>query len=389
MTGATFKLVMLLLLALGVAGGAAVLAHSLGEGPRPDGDPAQGGAPRPALPPQAGGAAAARPGQPRPAAEGVPLTLKSERQRYRRGETIDLLLGVTNPGKKDFECLRPPLNILANLEVTGPDGKKVAPVLNPREAIASLPASSGFERALFIVGPGQTSWIADALRWVNVPRADTGTYIRRGYFPMDTVGRYRLRVRLGKAVSNELTIQILGDEGLAESKAIEVRQVEFRTVVEQKCPVPPAGGRQHLYLGLRLTNRGQAPLLFNRYDTLRSALSSADGTALEVKMGQRLRSYIPAPVLVAPGKTETVLRSPQLEWLPDGKTLRLKGPDGAGGFWYADGLRPGKYLVRFEYENTPETQARLPRSSRFQPGPGQSFWLGKATTYVVAFEIAP
>jgi RNA polymerase sigma factor (sigma-70 family) len=374
MNGTTLRLVLLLLLAAGVAG--AVLAGGPGSGPGPDDLPAQAA--------KAGGAA---PQRPRPAGDGPELTLRSERQQYRPGEAIDLRLGVTNHGKEDFACLRPPLDVLANLEVTGPDGRKMAPVPNPPAAVATLPQRSPFESGSFIVGPGQTAWVSDCLRWINQARAETGAYVRRGYYPMEAPGTYRLRIRLGKATSNELVLKVLGNEGLAESPAVRANEVDFQTVAEAKCPLPAPGGKQPLYLGLRITNRGAAPLWFNKYDTLRPALTTADGREVPFRGGQRLRSFVPAPVLVGPGKAETVLRCPYLEWLPDGKVPRLRGPDGAGGFWYFDGLRPGKYRVRFEYENTEARQALLRLAQGERPGPGQRFWLGKVTTAAAEFEI--
>src|SRR5205085_7288976 len=119
---------------------------------------------------------------------------------------------------------------------------------------------------------------------------------------------------------------------------------------------------------------------FNKRDTLRPILLAADGKALDVRQGQRLRSFIPAPLLVGPGKTETILRCAHLEWLADRKTLRLRGPDGSGGFWYCDGLQPGKYVIHFEYENTEAATAALLQLERMKPAKGQSFWLGKVVT---------
>src|SRR5262249_21734704 len=59
-----------------------------------------------------------------------------------------------------------------------------------------------------------------------------------------------------------------------------------------------------------------------------------------------------------------------LEGANDGKSCRLIWTDDTGWVWYFDGLGPGKYLLRFEYENTRE-----------------KFWIGKAATNGVKFEI--
>jgi hypothetical protein len=50
----------------------------------------------------------------------------------------------------------------------------------------------------------------------------------------------------------------------------------------------------------------------------------------------------------------------------------LAWSDRTGFLWSFDGVGPGKYLLRFEYENTK----------------GEKFWTGKATTNDIEFEIA-
>src|SRR5205814_5999170 len=92
-----------------------------------------------------------------------------------------------------------------------------------------------------------------------------------------------------------------------------------------------------------------------------------------------------------PGQTQTVLRTAHLEWRKVGKalTLFLSGPDGSGGMWQFEELVPDKYRLSFTYECTDKMAANyLAIAKDFQPGPGESFWLGKATTAAVEFEIA-
>jgi RNA polymerase sigma factor (sigma-70 family) len=370
MTTTKLPYVLALLLAIGLIGAGAALG--LGRGP--EAGPEIAAADVQQAQPQDGGALLKK-------GDDLQLILGAARKAYRAGEPIDLTLTIKNNRKEDFTGLRSTLQNLAGLEVTGPDDKRLAPILNPVEI--------EFGNGAFSVGPGQAATLADELRWINVAKAPTGRYFRHSYYPMDAPGTYRLRYRLAGATSNEAIVQVLGKAGVAESQAVRVNQVDFQTAVEQKCPVPAVGGRQHLYLGLRITNQSGKPLLINVYDTLRPMLQAADGKAIPTQWGQRLRSFVPAPVLVGPGKTETVLRCPSLEWLPDGKTLRLKGPDGAGGFWFVEGLRPGKYLIHFEHENTADTQAVLLRSLQPRPAEGQSYWMGKVVTRAATFEIFP
>jgi WD40 repeat protein len=81
-----------------------------------------------------------------------------------------------------------------------------------------------------------------------------------------------------------------------------------------------------------------------------------------------------APLRIGAGRTATVFRSGRVEWLPDDKALRLRGPDGAGGMWHFIGLVPGKYLLSITYDNKAHDH-------------GHPFWVGKAQTEEVAFTI--
>jgi hypothetical protein len=193
---------------------------------------------------------------------------------------------------------------------------------------------------------------------------------------------------VGKVKTEAVPFEVLESRvGLKESKAVRVNGVDFQAVVEPKAPAPPPGGRQPLDLGLGVTNPGEGLLRFNLFDTLRPELQTADGKPLELAH-QRLRSFVPLPMLAGPGKTETVLRHSNLEWLPGGKALRLKGPDGAGGTWHFDGLVPGKYLLRFEYASTREALDTFLRLKGWVEK-RLSFWLGQVTTAEVEFEITP
>src|SRR5262249_47098163 len=113
----------------------------------------------------------------------------------------------------------------------------------------------------------------------------------------------------GRKVHTEaVAFEVLGgDAGLKRSGPERASGVEFQAAVEPQVPVPAAGGRQALDLGLRLTNGGDGTLLFNLFDTLWVSLRSADGKEFK-RAGGRLRTAPAAPVLVGPGKTETVSR---------------------------------------------------------------------------------
>src|SRR5262249_261665 len=143
---------------------------------------------------------------------------------------------------------------------------------------------------------------------------------------------------------------------------------------------------QTIDVGFRLGNRGDKPLAFNLFETLRPALKSADGKTVE-RGEVRKRTAPPPPVVVGPGKTETIVRQARLVWTGPGKTMSSIIPGVSDGAWQFGGLVPGKYLLSFEYDNSEELLAQFLRHRPTVLEEGQSFWTGKVVTNDVEFEI--
>ena len=123
---------------------------------------------------------------------------------------------------------------------------------------------------------------------------------------------------------------------------------------------------------MRFTNRGDKPLTFSVFDTIRPTLKTADGKALRVDGGRDDAARRLEPIVVAAGKSESVRWRARLESPIDGKSFRLSWTDGTGMSWYFDDVRSGKYVLSFEYAYTKE---------------GDKFWAGKATTNDVEIEV--
>src|SRR5262249_8846742 len=139
---------------------------------------------------------------------------------------------------------------------------------------------------------------------------------------------------VGKVRTPPVEFEVLNSRaGLNESKAVRARGVDFQTVGDPQRPAPAPGGRQSIDLGFAITNPTDKTLVFNLYDTLWPVLKSAGGKPFECTK-RRLRTAPALPVLVAPGKVETVLYRAGLVRLPDGQTLRLFVPDVSGRTWY-------------------------------------------------------
>jgi RNA polymerase sigma factor (sigma-70 family) len=174
---------------------------------------------------------------------------------------------------------------------------------------------------------------------------------------------------------------------LAASKAVQVDDIEFQAVVEPRRPGPAApGGQQAIDFGLRITNPTKKPFLFD-LNTVGPILESADGKAFELACGAR-ETLFAAPMLLEPGTGQTVLWRALIQWPQGAQTLRLGYIDGTSFAGHFDGLRPGKYRLRFRYETTRESAERLSKAIGNTPK-GLSIWIGKATTEAVAFEIVP
>src|SRR5262249_62387815 len=93
------------------------------------------------------------------------------------------------------------------------------------------------------------------------------------------------------------------------------------------------------------------------------------------------------PVLTKPGESQSVLWNGRLVRDQDGQLLRLSYVDNTAGNWHFVGLSPGKYRLSFQYENTAKGLADFLKVRPVLLAPGQSFWLGKAATGEVEFEI--
>jgi hypothetical protein len=191
---------------------------------------------------------------------------------------------------------------------------------------------------------------------------------------------------VGKA-RNEVAFEIaVKQDQQTMSNAVRVADVDFQVVCDVKCQIPSQDRKEFVNLGFRLTNRGEKTLLFNLYDTVKLGLKTADGTPIKYEW-VRLRTAIPRAVVLCKGETRTVSIEAQLRWRGETPVLQLGGTDPTGGFWHFDKLAAGKYLLHVEYENTEKTQADFIKFAKFQPEAGQVFWVDRATTADVAFEV--
>src|SRR5262249_36631388 len=268
---------------------------------------------------------------------------------HKVGATTPIALGlrITNGTKKAYRFNAHDTLIL---EVKGPDGKRIEP-----GAPSELPTDFRREADCPLVEPGSSVVLLFNTAFYRTP---DGHVMLRGdqpsnqWFTLDDAkpGRYKIRVSYrndadqfttagGRMVLKdvwtgdvptpfvEVTVakpEAAGEkeEGYAASKAVRTGDVEFQAVVQKKRLVAEPGIQRSIHLGVRFTNRGDKPLTFSLFDTIRPVLKTADGKALSRVDGGRDGTRRVEPIVVAPGKSETVRWRARLESPDDGKSFR-------------------------------------------------------------------
>jgi hypothetical protein len=306
-----------------------------------------------------------------------------------RSNNVDLWLRVTNVSDKPvtlwtFDVIRPRLYTADGKEVETSIGRNGQPALTPPVLLApGLRWTWRSEAKLLSMKDGRT--LLHGPDGLGVPGAWSFLSLNKGKhrlvieYANDKVKHGDVALWTGKAVTNPVEFEIIDEKdkkedkekGDSASKPVRVAGVDFQAVVEKKHLVVERGVERFIDLGLRLTNHSDKTLKFNLADTIRPVLKSADGTSIKASGGRRETTPV-APVVLAPGKSETVHWGARAELLPDGKSFRLSWTDGTGMHWWFNSGAAGRYLLSFEYENTD----------------GQGFWTGKAMTESVELEIA-
>lgn len=182
----------------------------------------------------------------------------------------------------------------------------------------------------------------------------------------------------GRAAAEEGAMKPSIDKAGQETAGVTSNGVLFEIVTDRVWKIPSIEDKEGtlINLVLRITNRTDAPLGFNRFDTVRLALFTPAGESLPFLGGRnavRRSEGVPPPVL--PGQDLAISRQARLVWLKNG-TLRLIGSEETGGIWYFDGLGPGKYKVHFIYENL-----------KADIGDLDAFWAGEVSTPAAEVEL--
>jgi hypothetical protein len=183
----------------------------------------------------------------------------------------------------------------------------------------------------------------------------------------------------GTLTSKPVEFEIGDQAARVASKAVRVNAVDFEAVADRFWAIPAAGQETPVNLGLRLTNHTDKDLSFNLFDTILPRFETADGQQRWVGEAERSATRPAEPVSIPARKSVTLSRPAVLKWSEDGKTLLLVGGDGSGGTWIMGELRPGMHRLSFNYDNK---EQKVKFFNNAQP-----FWVGVADSAAAEVEI--
>ena len=168
---------------------------------------------------------------------------------------------------------------------------------------------------------------------------------------------------------------------LKQSKPVSVQSIDFQVVTEPRVTLV-RGAECLITFGLKITNHSKKLWYFNLFDTRQIRLRNEAGKQIE-GMYEREETEYTSPVIVLPGKSETVLYQGTIQ-SDEKNAYSLRVPE-SGGDWTFEGLTPGKYSLSIGYENTPQILNFY--FSPFSTEKPEWFWFGDVWTEEVELVI--
>ncbi len=159
------------------------------------------------------------------------------------------------------------------------------------------------------------------------------------------------------------------------SNTVEVDGIRFKTLVPERVLMIPTREdvKTPVQFGIRVTNLSSIPYRFIFFG-LMPELQDAKGVVIERTWG---RNATKAPqeadfLLAMPGESLAFFVEGQLYCYQD--KFGLGGYESSGGAWAFRTLNPGRYQVRFTYENRDAVR------KIYYGGSVEGLWTGKAST---------
>lgn len=171
-------------------------------------------------------------------------------------------------------------------------------------------------------------------------------------------------------------------QGPRESQPVRQGGADFQVVAPAMWIAPDGNEAIVIRLALKITNHTEQALQFDLCDTVSVHMRDAAGKELSTQVRRDDRTAIPNPLLVGKDQSGGVDRIAKLKRTDTG--FSLTGWDGAGRWWWLDGLGAGRYTVSFTYQSTRTAADRLKATI---PVGADPFWIGQAVTSELAIEI--
>jgi hypothetical protein len=153
------------------------------------------------------------------------------------------------------------------------------------------------------------------------------------------------------------------DPATLSSRPVRVNGVDFQVVADPVWRRPAKiYGIAGASIGLRISNRSDRELTFDLAGALRVGLKAADGA--ELVSGSIHRRFLPKPIRIAAGKSETITLPTHL-FHTRIREVCLGLESDAGWNWLTHDIQPGKYRLCLYYENKQR---------------GSDAWLGQVQT---------
>jgi hypothetical protein len=169
-------------------------------------------------------------------------------------------------------------------------------------------------------------------------------------------------------------------------RATQVDGICFETLVPKAIVVIPKYGEEtSIKFGVRITNQTSTPYRFDLPFILPKMLNP-DVEPMQSSGGQNATRLVEESDIpqIKSGESLDFLMDAKLEWSRE-NYLGLQGNAGYGGIWIFWCLKPGKYQIRFIYQN------QLASKKKFTSKEGRTeidgFWVGEIQTPFVDLHI--
>jgi len=178
------------------------------------------------------------------------------------------------------------------------------------------------------------------------------------------------------------------------SEPVVANGIEFTAIGETTWTMPKVGAKTDVELSLRVSNRSQRTLRFNRFDTTRIELKDEEGRKIPLDGGRNGTIFLD-PLVLHPGESQIMPRRGTLQWDQEGKILSVGGWDGTNAVWRFGGIRPGRYSLAFtchnDQEGTNDLEQFLVRRRRigvaFEGQKPPEYWQGDVTTKALSVHV--